>query len=53
MAAMAGDSRTWHRPDNAIHRLGRGSLIDSDRGVAFSPDGGRLAVVSSIGVLVL
>ena len=50
VSTMAGDYRTWHLPDNAIYRLGKGSLIDSDRGVAFSPDGGRFAVASGIGV---
>ena len=50
VSIMAGDYRTWHLPDDAIHRLGKGSLIASDRGVAFSPDGGRFAVASGIGV---
>ena len=50
VSIMTGDYRTWHLPDDAIHRLGKGGLIDSDRGVAFSPDGGRFAVASGIGV---
>ena len=37
-------------PDGAIARLGKGYLGGSDRAVAFSPDGQRLAVASSIGV---
>ena len=50
VSTMAGDYRTWHLPDNAIYRLGKGSLTDNARGVAFSPDGGRFAVASGIGV---
>ena len=37
-------------PDGAIIRLGKGRLGDSDRAVAFSPDGQLLAVASGIGV---
>ncbi len=45
-----GDYRIWHLPDGAIIRLGKGRLGDSDRAVAFSPDGQLLAVASGIGV---
>ncbi len=37
-------------PDGAIARLGKGGVSYSDRGIAFSPDGNRLAVATSIGV---
>ena len=37
-------------PDGAIVRLGKGGVSYEDRGIAFSPDGSRLAVVSSMGV---
>ena len=43
---MDGDYRTWHLPDSAIVRLGKGSI----ESVAFSSDGQRLIVASSIGV---
>ncbi len=47
---MEGDYRTWHLPDEARVRLGTGALSDSDRSLAFSPDGQILAVASGIGV---
>ena len=47
---MSGDYRTWHLPDGAIIRLGKGILGGSDRAVAFSPDGQRLAVAGGFGV---
>ena len=47
---MGGDYRKWHLPDGAIIRLGKGHLGGSDRAVAFSPDGQRLAVAGGIGV---
>ena len=43
---MGGDYRTWHLPDGAIIRLGKGAI----GAVACSPDFQRLAVASSIGV---
>ena len=53
-SSMDGDYRTWHLPNGAIARLGKGRLGTnvgtSHRKVAFSPDGQRLAVASSIGV---
>ena len=45
-----GDYHTWHLPDDAIVRLGKGTIGESDRAVSFSPDGQCLAVASSIGV---
>ena len=47
---MGGDYQTWHLPDDAVVRLGKGTIGESDRAVAFSPDGQRLAVASGIGV---
>jgi len=41
---------TWNLPDGAAVRLGRGRISGSDRAVAFSPDGGSLAVATIIGV---
>ena len=43
---MGGDYRTWHLPDGAIVRLGKGAI----GAVAFSRDFQRLAVASGIGV---
>ncbi len=40
---MSGDYRTWHLPDGAITRIGKGILGGSDRAIAFSPDGTILA----------
>ncbi len=45
-----GDYRIWHLPDGAIVRLGKGSISEHDKAVAFSPDGQRLAVASGIGI---
>ncbi|MYF91008.1 MAG: T9SS type A sorting domain-containing protein [Gemmatimonadetes bacterium] len=43
-----GDYWTWHLPDGAITRLGKGWILD----IAYSADGTRLAVGSSVGVWV-
>ena len=48
--SVDGDLQKWHLPDGAIVRLGKGLLGESDRSVAFSPDGQRFAVASGIGV---
>ena len=40
-------------PDGAIARLGKGGVSFSDRSIAFSPDGSRLAVATSIGAWLL
>ena len=37
-------------PDGALVRLGKGSIGEGDRAVAWSPDGTPLAVASSIGI---
>ena len=47
---IGGDYQTWHLPDDAVVRLGKGAIGESDRAVAFSPDGQRLAVASGIGI---
>ena len=47
---MEGDYQIWHLPDDAVVRLGKGAIGQSDRAVSFSPDGQCLAVASSIGV---
>lgn len=44
------DYQTWHLPDGAIARLEKGGISQGDRVVAFSPDGERLAVATTIGV---
>ena len=49
---LPGDARTWHLPDRAIARLGKGRLGEGDRAVSFSPDGLCVAVASRIGVWV-
>ena len=43
-----GDYRTWNLPDGVTARLGKGWILD----IAYSDDGARLAVGSSIGVWV-
>ena len=49
--ASAEDYRKWHLPQGAKLRLGKGSIRASGQhAVQFSPDGARLAVVSSIGI---
>ena len=50
ISIMGGDYRTWHLPDGAMIRLGKGRIGEGDRAVAFSPDGQRLAAASGIGV---
>ncbi len=46
----SGDYPTWHLPDGAMIRLGKGHMGKGDRALAFSPNGQRLAVASGIGV---
>ena len=46
----ARDYTRWGLPDGAIARLGKGSISNFDRAVAWSPDGTRLAVAGSIGI---
>ncbi len=50
LPATKGDFRTWHLPDDAIARLGKGRLSLGDRAVSFSPDGHRLAAARNIGI---
>ena len=45
-SAFAQDYTQWHLPEDAKMRLGKGYISD----VAYSPDGKRLAVASSIGI---
>ena len=44
------DYPTWHLPGRASRRLGKGAIGESQRAVAFSPDGRYVAVASGIGV---
>ena len=44
---FAQDYTQWSLPEGATARLGKGRISD---GIAYSPDGTRLAVVSSIGI---
>ena len=50
VSIMNGDYQRWHLPDGATMRLGKGRIGESDRAVAFSPEGQLLAVASGIGV---
>ena len=44
------NSQTWSLPENAIARFGKGVMGGSDRAVAFSPDGKRLAIATGAGI---
>ena len=48
----AQNSTTWNLPENAIARLGKGTIdtVRSRGQIAYSPDGNRLAVAGRIGV---
>ena len=48
--AQLQDYSRRNLPDGAIVRLGKGGVSYEDRGIAFSPDGSRLAVATSIGI---
>ena len=48
--AQTQDYSKVNLPDGAIVRLGKGGVSYEDRGIAFSPDGSRLAVATSIGI---
>ena len=48
--AQPEDHSRVNLPDGAIARLGKGGVSYKDRGIAFSPDGRRLAVATSMGV---
>ena len=45
-SSFAQDSPQWHLPEGAKMRLGKGEINE----IAYSPDGKRLAVASSIGI---
>ena len=45
--AASGDITEWGLPEGAVTRLGKGKISG---GIAYSPDGTRLAVSSSIGI---
>ncbi len=44
--SLAQDYTRWSLPEGAKARLGKGSI----KGIAYSPDGARLAIASSIGI---
>ena len=48
--AMEGAYRTWHLPQGATVRLGKGGVSCGDRAVAHSADSRYLAVATTIGV---
>ena len=48
--AQIQDYSRVNLPDGAIARLGKGGVSYDDQGIAFSPDGSRLAVATSMGV---
>ena len=48
--AQTQDYSRVNLPDGAIARLGKGGVSYRDRGIAFSPDGRRLALATSMGV---
>ena len=45
-----GDITTWNLPQNAIARLGKGTLSGRSYTIAYSPDGSKLAVGSHAGI---
>ncbi len=47
---LDGDYPTWHVPDGAIARLGKGPIGTGDKAIALSPNGQSLAVASGIGI---
>ena len=49
-ASQIQDYSRLNLPDGAIARFGKGGVSYGDRGIAFSPDGSRLAVATSIGI---
>ena len=49
-APVFQNSQTWNLPENAIARFGKGVMGGSDRAVAFSPDGKRLAIATGAGI---
>ncbi len=50
MSGMEGDFHTWHLPEGAVLRFGRGRLSSIDKAVSLSPDGRYLTAISTTGV---
>ena len=50
LIAQPQDYSRVNLPEGAIVRLGKGGVSYEDQGIAFSPDGSRLAVATSIGI---
>ena len=48
--SLAQNDNPFSLPEGALARLGKGSIGRGDRALAWSPDGTRLAVASSIGI---
>ena len=48
--SRAQDYIRWNLPEGALARLGKGTIQRGDRTVAYSPDGTRLAVATTIGI---
>ena len=48
--AVSQNSQKWSLPEKAIARFGKGVMGGSDRAIAFSPDGKRLAVATGAGI---
>ena len=48
--SRAEDYTRLNLPNDALARLGKGSIGWGDRAVAYSPDGARLAVATSLGI---
>ncbi len=49
-APVLQNSQTWSLPEHAIARFGKGVMGGTDRAVAFSPDGKRLAIATGAGI---
>ena len=48
--SLAQNDNPFSLPEGALARLGKGGISWGDRSVAYSPDGTRLAVATSIGI---
>ena len=48
--SRAQDYTRWGLPEGALARLGKGHIGGGDRAVAYSPDGTRIGVATSIGI---
>ena len=49
-ASLAREENPFSLPEGALARLGKGEIGFNDRALAYSPDGTRLAVATSIGI---